>query len=644
MFDSSESTARVANTSPLERREPEDGAVDATPVTDASTPAERALSRVEGMLAVWRDRSRRDTADQRWLLHVPDVGPSCEAILADQVFFDLKEDERAGLMDFIRGSQSESGAWLDVHGRPDLSLTALGWWARVSAGDDRTSESMIRAVRVVHAMGGIQRANFQVRLWMAMGAQLPWAFLPAIPSELFLLPPPLPISPWRFSPWARGMLTPYLLIARAPAHLQLPDASELILRRNDGTSVVPRLTRNGLAGDLLQAFDRTVKLARKFPRGPLPRQAAGRALSWIDEGQQAHGGWFSFRPTLASLIALRVMGATSNDPRIRRGLDHLRRSRGLARIPGTDRLALAQGLCALPMATTAQLLADSDEPAQSAWLLRQELAEPGPWQMRAESPIGGWPLDVGGGKHLDLEATCSVLDALAPRSRTGHLEGAAWSSTRRSIDVLFAMQERGGGFSRFERGESDVFLERFPWTDADLLAFGTPDDAAHLRLSAKVLTQLGRTGFRMDDDRVARGVAWVERTASRAWADRSIETLAVLARCVSAVCPRNHPLKAELERRLRTRQREDGSFGTIEDTARALCALLDLGEPCVQVGRATKYLTAAVHERPDELLRGIAVSHGGFGLSRECFDPSAAARLTAAALRRTIHAGRRGRR
>ena len=110
-----------------------------------------------------------------------------------------------------------------------------------------------------------------------------------------------------FSPWARGVLTPYLVIARAPAHLQLPDASPLLLRRNDGELVAPRLTRHGLAGDLLQAFDRTVKLGRKFPRGPLPRIAAKRALSWIDAAQQEHGGWFSIRPTLLSLVALRVI-------------------------------------------------------------------------------------------------------------------------------------------------------------------------------------------------------------------------------------------------------------------------------------------------------------------------------------------------
>ena len=80
--------------------------------------------------------------------------------------------------------------------------------------------------------------------------------------------------------------------------------------------IAPRLTRPGLAGDLLQAFDRTVKLSRKLPRGPLPRWALERAAARLDATQQDHGGWFSSRPTMLSLIALRVVGAQSDDERI----------------------------------------------------------------------------------------------------------------------------------------------------------------------------------------------------------------------------------------------------------------------------------------------------------------------------------------
>ena len=606
---------------------------------DVSTALEQSLARSRAVAARWRRRvllSDADTYGTPWLASVPDVGPACEAILADQLFYDLDPEERDGLLAWIRGSQDASGAWLDANGEPDLSLTVLGWWARVTAGDDRRCESMIRAVRVVHALGGAQRGNFQVRLWLAMSGQIPWAFLPAIPGELFLLPASTWLSPARFSPWARAVLTAYYVIARGPARLQLPDASELLLHRGGAAMIAPRLTRPGLAGDLLQAFDRTVKLSRKLPRGPLPRWALERAASRLDQTQQDHGGWFSVHPTILSLVALRVVGASSDDPRIERGLAYLRRARGLARVRtgvGAGEVALAQGLGGPPLSTVARLVLADPDPTDVGRLLRLELSDAGPWQARADAPAGGWPIEAGAQHHLDLEATCHVLEALTTVPSDSSQTSPAWATTRRATDVILAMQEGRGGFARFERGEADVVMRQFPWTDADLLAYGEPGDPAHVRVSAHAIGQLGQTGFRIDDDRIARGIAWLSAMSADEHRDRSIDTLAALAKAVSTTCPGDHPLRGEVERRLRARQREDGSFGNLVETSHALIGLLDLiGEPCVQVRRAAAHLAGAVRRLGDDLEHEGTTSQQGFGLSADTHDPSAGAREVSQAL------------
>jgi squalene cyclase len=602
------------------------------------------LAKLATHVETWRARALPDVpatgptlARERWLVAVPDVGPACEMLLADQLFHDLDVGERHGLLHWIRANQDASGAWLDIHGRPDLSLTALAYWARAQAGDDRKCETMVKAVRVVHALGGAQRANFLVRLWLAMAGHIDWSWLPAIPSELFLLSASLPLSPARYAPWARGVLTPYLLIARAPARLHLADASELLLKRTGESLVAPRLTRAGLAGDLLQLFDRTVKLSRKLPRGPMPKWAQHRAQRWIDETQQDHGGWFSTRPTLLSLVALRVMGARSDDPRIRRGLDHLRRARGLAIVnhgTGTGEVALAQGLGGTPLATTSALLACDPRGPDISWLLRQELSEPGPWQDRANAPAGGWPMQPGARAHLDLDATCAALDALAEVPEDEPMRGAAWASARRATDVLLAMQEHDGSFARFERGETEVAMRILPWTDADLLAYGEPRDATHVRLTALALARLAATGFRADDDRIARGLAFLGSALDDPRHDhREMGTLAAVARCVGALVNEQHPLRCEVERRIRNRQRDDGGFGDLVDTAQALRALADLGHGCVQAQRAARHLVAAIDHGAPELAAGATLTHGGFGLSPQTRDPSACAREVWLALR-----------
>jgi len=604
-----------------------------------TTAVDRALATLEGRLAPWRERSREGFAPsesvtpaaQRWLVEIPDTGPTCEVLLADRLLFDLDHIEKEAMLAWVRASQDESGAWLDVHGRPDLSLTALAWWALAQAGDDRTSDRMVKAVRVVHALGGAQRANFEVRLWLAMAGLIQWSWLPAIPSELFLLPPQVPLSPARFSPWAKGVLTPYLLIARAPARLHLVDASELLLRRTGETLVAPRLTRPGLAGDLLQAFDRAVKLSRKLPRGPLPQIAQRRALGWLDALQQDHGGWFSARPTLLSILALRVMGARTDDPRIRRGLDYLRRARG--RVAG-DGMFIAQGQSAAPLSITAGVLATGLEDRDIAPLLRWQLQDPGPWQQRADAPAGGWPIEPGARSHLDLDATVAVLEALEDVRHDNTAAAPTWAATRRATAVMLAMQESTGAFARFERGEADVLMQRLPWTDADLLAYGKPQDGVHVRLAALVLERLARAGLRAEDDRVSRSLDFLVRATAQRDDAMPLGTLCAVARAAGALLPEDHALRRGLEQRIRARQRDDGSFGSLVDTAHALRALVDLGHACVQAGRAARHLLGAIDSDVDAFASSRTTCCGGPGLSPDTIDPTAAGRHTAAALRR----------
>ena len=642
----------------FERNEsPASSPVDGEPsrVEVGASPLQAGLQRARAGAAAWRERARVPATGQAatpWLLHVPDVGPTCEVLLADRLFHDLRPDERERMVAFVRGAQDGSGAWLDAHGQPDLSLTTLGWWVLRDAGDDPRDEPMLRAQRVVHRLGGAQRANFSVRLWLAMGGQIPWTWLPAIPSELFLLSPRVVLSPARFSPWARGVLTPYFIIARAPARLQLPDATPLLLPHNDGQPMAPRLTRPGLAGDLLQAFDRTVKVARKLPRGPLPRLATRRALAFVDEHQQGHGGWFSVRPTLLSLVALRVMGATSHDPRLRRGLDHLRRSRGLVRIPqgrAAGEVALCQGIAGPSLEVLGRLLACGASETEVAWLLRQELTTRGPWQARADAATGGWPHEPGATHHLDVDGTCASLQALAalPAELQGTATTAAWATARRALDVLLAMQEPDGRFSRFERGESEVLMQRLPWTDADLLAHGRPDDAEHLRVSARVLFALAAAGFRADDDRVGRGLRWLEHALAPRLHEHasagSLRTVAALGEALGTLTPATHTLRREVEQRLRVRQLEDGSFGTAVDTALALQALVALGVTDVQAQRAARWLASHVlRGSGHELDAGSPPVARGLGLSPAGFDPSAGPREAALALQAYLAAGGRG--
>lgn len=594
-----------------------------------------AIERSRAWCERWWSRLDPAPGQTPWLAAIPDVGPTCEVLLADALFHDLDPREREQMLAWVRSQQQPDGGWHDLDGRPDLSLTCLGYWARVQHGDDPHSEDLALALRLIHELGGPRRANLTVRLWLAMAGTVDWDWVPAVPAELYLLPEFTPLSPARLSPWARQMISAVHLLAESNARVHLYAPSELLLYNRWHEPIPPRLTSPGLAGDLLQAFDRTIKLTRALPRGILHRRSLARALGWIEQTQQHHGGWFSTRPTLYSLLALRAAGAHSDDPRVLAGLRYLRAARGTVEVDG--QALLAQGLTSRPLAKIAMLGVLLAPERVREQVLTAEIARSGPWQRRADAPTGGWPCEPDAENHLDMRTTCAVLPAIR-----GARTPATRASLRRAAEVMLAMQEPDGSFARFERGESDVPLSHLPWRDADQLNLGEPEDEGRVALTAWVLRELAALGWRREDDRVAKGLAWLTSVhADGRGHEWSVSTLVDVVRACAAQCPVDDPLRRSCEAALRKRQREDGSFGDPLSTARALTALLELtpkGDACVQCHRAVRSLIASVdHQRsdadPDSLADPRAAANlPGFGLSPRLRDPSAGVRDVHSAL------------
>jgi hypothetical protein len=351
-----------------------------------------------------------------------------------------------------------------------------------------------------------------------------------------------------------------------------------------------------------------------------------------------------------------VAGVHSDDARVRRGLDYLRRARGWVEVEdpadGSSTRVLAQGLTARPLATLARLGVTAGRSPEH--LLARELTQAGPWQRRADAPIGGWPVEPGAESHLDLHTTCAVLHALRGVRTT-----PARASLRRAAEVVLAMQERDGSFARFERGESDVPLSHLPWRDADQLNFGRPDDEDRVVLTAMVVRELAVLGWRREDDRIERACRWLERVHGERGHAWSVSTLAEVVRALAVQSspgdstsssgrdnssperdnkrsPKRSEVRKACERQLRTKQWEDGSFGDDLSTARALLALIACGAPCVQAERAARQLVRRVavlaRETSSEAPSVPDLRVPGYGLSARLRDPSAGVRDIHAAL------------
>ena len=152
------------------------------------------------------------------------------------------------------------------------------------------------------------------------------------------------------------------------------------------------------------------------------RAAIRRCAEWIIARQEADGCWGGIQPPwVYSLIALRLLGYGLDHPVIRRGL------------AGLDRFTITEDspegpvrrmeACQSPVWDTVLAmiaLADAGLPAghpaltrAADWLLTEEIAGPGDWQVRRPGLApGGWGFEFDNDNYADIDDTAEVVLAL----------------------------------------------------------------------------------------------------------------------------------------------------------------------------------------------------------------------------------------
>ncbi|MEZ4427417.1 MAG: hypothetical protein R3A51_06925 [Nannocystaceae bacterium] len=395
---------------------------------------------------------------------------------------------------------------------------------------------------------------------------------------------------------------------------------------------VPRLLHRGSSAICFRRSTARSRSPRRSARAGASRRARAGASSARPSSTTADGSRRA-RPLL-SLLALRgapttIAGSSAGSTcRPRRSL------------PAGPHAASPPGPRAHEPAGTGRRSRGTGGRGQAhRWLLSGELRQAGEWQRRTDAPAGGWSHEFAAQHVLDIKATCSVLDTLGALPQGSRFAPEAWAATRRACEIMLAMQEPDGSFARFERGESDVWMSRLPWRDASILAAGPRFSREQIQVTARVLHRLAELGWKPDDDRIARGLRWLERRCEDELGELDLVTLADLARCFGALQPREHGLRRGLEETVRGRQREDGSFGALCHTAVGLRALMDAqGGLCIQSERAARQLAGALAARSAAAEDGAPpfVDHArvpGLGLCSHCEDPALGVREAGAALR-----------
>jgi squalene-hopene/tetraprenyl-beta-curcumene cyclase len=448
--------------------------------------------------------------------------------------------EVPGACQRILQQQLPDGGWAIHPGGPvDVSASVKAYLAVKIAGQDASSEPMLRARRAIEAAGGPWAVNSFTRFYLALLGQISYAACPAVPPEMVLLPKWFPINLGRVSAWSRTMIVPLSLIwAFKPVRRIPEDRGIQELFSGDALRCPPRSGGNDAWAIFFRGVDRAVKACDALGFRPLRSRAVAECRRWMLERFEGSDGLGAiFPPIVWSIVALRAMGCEDDSPEVQECW------RQLARLvefepDGSTRLEP----CRSPVwdtAITVRALSDAcaagvavDGARVSAavdWLLDRELRLHGDWSRYAEgvSP-SGWCFQYENRFYPDVDDTAMVLIALATWRqaaagassldergcrRLGRIEAAIG----RAVAWLEAMQNSDGGWGAFDRDNNCELLCKVPFADHNAMIDPSSPD-----LAGRVLEAFGKLGRTPGHPAVDRAIEYLrrEQRSDGAWYGR----------------------------------------------------------------------------------------------------------------------------
>jgi squalene-hopene/tetraprenyl-beta-curcumene cyclase len=521
------------------------------------------------------------------------------------------------IANYLRSQQRLSdGAWVQYPGgKLDLSATVKAYFALKLIGDSIDAPHMKTARNLILSMGGAEQCNTYSKFYLAALGQMHYDSIPIIPPELVLLPKWFYFHLDKVSAWSRTMIMPLAVVSSYRPVRQLP-APRGIMELYAGHDYAHR-PFTGFDKQLLSwknlflAIDRGLKIVEKSKMKPLRQSALQRIEEWIlkrTDAQRSDGLGAIFPPMVYIIIALRCLGYSMEDPRVKEAVHQL------------DRLMIEEGdairlqPCFSPIwdtgiATYALCEAgfnDSDEPMRRAvqWLVRKECRSFGDWKANIHQPVepSGWYFEFNNSYYPDVDDTAMVTMALL---KSGCRDGRR--PAERGIQWILAMQNEDGGWAAFDRTINRPILEYIPFADHNAI-----QDPSCPDITGRTLECLGHFGLRPDNPTIQKAVRFIEleQEPEGCWFGRwgvnyIYGTWQVLCGLKTAGVDMDQPWIRKAATWLQSVQKEDGSFGESADTYENPAIKGAGPSTASQTAWGTMALMAVYGPRDPGVLRGI---------------------------------------
>ncbi|MFZ1136730.1 MAG: squalene--hopene cyclase [Candidatus Korobacteraceae bacterium] len=517
----------------------------------------------------------------------------------------------------ILSHQNEDGGWPIFNGGPsNISASVKAYFALKMAGYSPEHPALSKARERILSMGGVTEVNTFTKIYLCFLGQYDYDSVPAIPPEIVLFPKWFWFNIYEISSWSRAILVPLSIAYAKKPFKKIPDEEgidELFVGGRTKANLRLKWAEKLISWrNFFLVLDRLTHFLEKVHIRPLRTQAIKKAEQWMLERLEMSDGLGAIYPGIMnSIIALRCLGYSLDDPQVIRAMDEFEK------LGIEEETTFRMQPCMSPVWDTAYAIFALSESGVSAtdprlvqpseWMLRKQVTRKGDWCVKNRQALpAGWYFEFNNEFYPDVDDTAMVLLALS-RVKTSN-ENYHDKSVQRALDWVLSMQCKNGGWASFDKDNDRMVFQQIPFADHNAML-----DPATVDITGRVLECLAAYGYSMKDAPVRRAVAFIKREQEPdgswfgRWGVNYIYGTMLVLRGLEAIGMDYHePCIQQAAEWLRMMQNPDGGWGET-------CGSYDdanskgIGPSTAsQTAWAVMGLLAASDTRSDSVQRGAA--------------------------------------
>src|SRR5678815_1297956 len=518
---------------------------------------------------------------------------------------------------YILEHQNEDGGWSTFKGGPtNLSASVKAYFGVKLAGYSADFPALARARKIILELGGVTEVNTFTKLYLCFFGQYDYDAVPAIPPEIVLFPKWFWFNIYEISSWSRAMLVPLSICYAKKPFKKIADemgVEELFVGGRDKSRMHLHWDKKLFSWrNFFLVLDRTAHWFERVHVRPLRSIALRQAEKWMLERFEMSDGLAGIFPSIMnSVIAMRVLGYSVDDPQVIRAMDEFEK------LGIEDENTFRMQPCVSPVWDTAYAvfaLGASGVPANDPrmvkaadWILQKQVRTVGDWKVKnRKGEPGGWYFEFNNEFYPDVDDSAMVCLGLA---QVEHPNGRYQrESVQRAIDWMLSMQCKNGGWASFDKDNDRMVFQYVPFADHNAML-----DPATVDITGRVLECLASYGYDKDHPAVKKAIDFVrkEQEADGSWFGRwgvnyIYGTMLVLRGLEVIVVVYHEPYVQQAAEWLRMMQNPDGGWGESCGSYDDANAKGQGPSTPSQTAWAVMGLLAANDTRSDSVARGVA--------------------------------------